>query len=288
LSSFDTRLFLDVNRFANRTAWAHGFMRDYAEYAGIALLVALVALALWQARGGIYGGGSLPAVADALWVGLAAFVAWCAAQPLTHIVGRIQPYAAIHRPVLLLVPRSHAFSFPSGYSVIAGAIVIGLWLCRSRLVAVAATAVGLLLAFAEVYVGAEYPVDAIGGLLLGALVVAALRPLAVPALSRGLERLATVNVFRALLGVPRPGRRVSPGPAARPVGVIGSGAVRIIEPDAKLVPHAGDRSAAPTVPRSATPAKAHVYTKSPLERSPEQPGHEPAEGSGARSSPTQG
>jgi undecaprenyl-diphosphatase len=270
LSSFDTRLFLDVNRFAARTAWVHGFMRAYAGYAGLVVLAALVALALWQARGGIYGGASLTAVADALWVALAALVAWCVAQPLTHIVGRRHPYTAIRSPVLLLVPRSHDFSFPSGHAVIAGAVVVGLWLCRSRVVAAAATLLGLLLAFAVVYVGAEYPIDATGGLLLGALVVAALRPLVVPALTIGLEGLATISVFRALLGVYRPGRRLTPGPAARQADAVSSGAVRILEPDAKLVPHSGDPATAPVGPRTATPARAHVYTKHPLEHSGER------------------
>jgi undecaprenyl-diphosphatase len=288
LSSFDTRLYLDVNRFAARTGWAHGFMRVYAEYAGLVLLVALVALALWQARGGIYGGASLPAVAGALWVGLAAFVAWCIAQPLTHMVGRIHPYAAIHDPVLLLVPRSHDFSFPSGPSVIAGAIVVGLWLGRSRLVAAAATVLGLLLAFAGVYVGAEYPVDAIGGLLLGALVVAAVRPLAMPVLTTGLERLATVGVFRALLGVYTPGQRLTPGPAARQPDAVSSGAVRILEPDAKLVPHSRDHATAQDGSRGATPAGAHVYTKRPLQHSAEHAGKGAGEGSAARSSPRPG
>jgi hypothetical protein len=193
--------------------------------------------------------------------------------------------------VLLLVPRSNDFSFPSGHSVVAGAIVLGLLLCRARLVAVAATAAGLLLAFADVYVGAEYPVDAIGGLLLGALVVTALRSAVTPVIAAGLERLATIPVFRALLGVPRPGRRVSPGPAARPADAVGSGAVRIIEPGAKLVPHALGPAAAPGGPRSATPARAHVYTRGPAEGSAGQPdkepAEEPAEDSGARSSPTQ-
>jgi undecaprenyl-diphosphatase len=286
LSSFDTRLFLDVNRFAARTAWAHGFMRAYAEYAGLIVLAALVALALWQARGGIYGGASLPAVADALWVALAAVVAWCVAQPLSHIVGRRHPYAAVHGPLLLLVPRANDFSFPSGHAVIAGAIVVGLWLCRSRLVAAAATVLGLLLAFAVVYVGAEYPIDAVGGLLLGALVVAALRPVVVPSLTTGLERIATVGAFRAFLGLRPPGRQLTLGPAARQADAVSSGAVRILEPDAKLVPHSDDAATAPVGPRIASPARAHVYTERQLGRSAERASKGTGDSSAARSSPS--
>lgn len=58
---------------------------------------------------------------------------------------------------------------PSDHAAIAGAIAAGLWLVH-RGFAAAATALGLLLAFARVYAGVHYPGDVVVALVLAALI----------------------------------------------------------------------------------------------------------------------
>ncbi len=262
MGSWDSGLFLDVNRVAQSSGWAHGVVRAYAEYAGLAILAFLVVLAVWRGRGGIYGGGSTEAISDGLWAGLAGLISLLVCVPLVHAVGRPRPYAGIHQSVLVLVPRAGGFAFPNIHSAIAGAVITGLWFSRSRLIAFAATLAGLLLAFSWVYVGAAYPLDVLVGLLLGVLVAAGLRKLIVPVLEGGLEWLAKAPPLRAVLGVPDPSRSLVGGPALRPAGAGNlSAAVRILEPDARMVPAGTASAASLAAANQHVPARMHVRPK---------------------------
>lgn len=75
-------------------------------------------------------------------------------------------------PQNLLVPSDKDSSFPSGHAVIvsAGAFVVLARFSRKRQMAVALTLLveALLVIYSRVYVGAHYPLDLVGGTLLGA------------------------------------------------------------------------------------------------------------------------
>ncbi|MGH9128010.1 MAG: phosphatase PAP2 family protein [Acidimicrobiales bacterium] len=191
----DKSWFLDIENFARHTAWAHGFMAGYALYGGVAFLAFLVLVAWWRARS---DGRAPNAVAAVLWVAIGTVIAFGIAQPINHAVAEMRPYYHLHG-VELLVPKAHDFSFPSDHATIAGAVIAGLWLTgRDRWLAGVATVAGLFLAFARVYVGAHYPFDVVGGLVLGALVVLILWPLGMLIL-RWVTRLVDRSPFRLLV-----------------------------------------------------------------------------------------
>ncbi len=223
----DTRLYLDLNRFARSTVWAHGFMRAYALYLGLVLLGAAALLAYGQARSSWLGDGSSRRVAATLWTPLAALVAFGISQPVSHAIGRLRPYEVLAH-VEVLVPRAHDFTFPSDHATVAGAVAAGLWISRRRLLAVVGTVLGLLLAFARVYVGAHYVGDVLGGLALGAVVATAGYPLAVPLLERLVDGLRATPL-RFLAGGHRPSRPSGAGPAAVPETIRATGSVRVLE-----------------------------------------------------------
>jgi len=225
----DTQWYLDVNRFARQTAWAHSFMHFYALYGGVLLLALLVVVAFWRARGGFGFGGSAGQVAAVLWTAGGTLLALGLNQPLTHLVGRPRPYAVLHG-VEVLVPRANDFTLPSDHATAAGAIVVGLWLSRDRLVAGLATLLGLFLAFARVYVGAHYPGDVLAGLGFGALVVLAGYPVAAPLLRRGVEIVGR-SPLGILVGIVHGERPAGPGPAAQPTTLGATGSVRILDGD---------------------------------------------------------
>lgn len=170
----DTTLYLDVNHFARQTPWAHGFMAPFALYGGVVVLALLLLAGWWRARSRSDSAG---AVVRAVWAGVGTAAAVGIAQPINHLVARPRPYVTLHH-VEVLVPRAHDFTFPSDHATVAGAAIVGLWLLRDRLMTVLALVDGLFLAFARVYVGAHYPGDVVGGLLLGAGTILALWPLA--------------------------------------------------------------------------------------------------------------
>ncbi len=184
----DTRWYLDINRFARNTSWAHGFMAPYALWAGVMVLGLLLVVAWWRSRR-----EGPRAVAAVLWAAVGTLVAVGLNQPIAHLVGRVRPYDVL-RGVEVLVPRAQDFSFPSDHATATGAIVCGLFLAGRRQLAWVATGLGALLVFARVYVGAHYPTDVVGGLIFGAIVVAVLYPLAMRLLVPLVERVAKTPV----------------------------------------------------------------------------------------------
>ncbi|MDP9333220.1 MAG: phosphatase PAP2 family protein [Actinomycetota bacterium] len=161
----DWSLFHSVNDFAQRTGWAHGFMRSYAKYGVSIFAVLLVIAGLMSLRRGAQ------ALARTGWAAGAALVALVLNQPIANAVDRARPYVS-HPHVHLVISRSADPSFMSDHSVVAGAVAAGLCFVSWRLGLVAAVA-AVFMAFARVYVGAHYPGDVLAGLAFGALIATA-------------------------------------------------------------------------------------------------------------------
>ncbi|ACU54190.1 phosphoesterase PA-phosphatase related [Acidimicrobium ferrooxidans DSM 10331] len=168
LEHLNDEAYLDVNRIARETGWAHGAMAQYAHFVGVGVLAVVLLVAWWRAR----SRRQAPrAVAGVLWAAGGTVLAWVIAHyVLKPLVGERRPYVTLHH-VEVLLARSGGYSFPSGHATVAGAVIVGLWLARDRLMAWIATIAGLLLAFGRVYVGVHYPGDVLAGLVLGGVVV---------------------------------------------------------------------------------------------------------------------
>jgi undecaprenyl-diphosphatase len=76
-----------------------------------------------------------------------------------------------------LVHVPHTASFPSGHAATSFACAATLARYAPRRVAVVLYVLAALIAYSRVYVGVHYPLDVIGGALLGLLIAIALRPL---------------------------------------------------------------------------------------------------------------
>lgn len=176
----DHQWFLDVNKVARHTTWAHGFMAVYSVYAGVAVLAVLLLWAWWRARS---RPNPVRAVAKVLWAAGGTVIAWVIGHYVVKpAVGRKRPFLTLHH-VEVLISRPHGFSFPSGHATVAGAVIIGLLLVPDIGMFLLAVLFGGLLAFGRIYVGVHYPGDVAAGLVLGALVILLLNPFAVRALT---------------------------------------------------------------------------------------------------------
>ena len=201
----NTSYYLDLNSFSRRTAWAHGFMHDYALWLGLVLLTMVFLAAylfVWRRR------DTRGAVLMFLG-GVGALVGLGLNQIVGHAAEELRPYDTFPH-ALVLVGKANDYAFPSDHAVVAGALFMSILLvvrrakpevrrpgvATGRLVAsleprrgptgamvvlvVMSAVLALFLAFARIYVGAHYPGDVVAGLLLGVVVVAvvsAARPL---------------------------------------------------------------------------------------------------------------
>ncbi|WP_340540986.1 phosphatase PAP2 family protein [Nocardioides sp. GXZ039] len=193
----EERWFGAVNDLSRDTPWLHEAARLFAEY-GVVLFGALLLLSWWWAR----RGGDVRQVSAALWAPLGVLIAVGVNQLLGAAVAEPRPYTALPG-VLVLVPRSTDYAFPSDHAVMAGAVAAGVWLAHRRL-GLLATSLALLMAATRVYVGAHFPLDVVAGLVAGA-VVAVISYLAVrPLLTRLIAGLAGTPARLLLTAAPRP------------------------------------------------------------------------------------
>jgi membrane-associated phospholipid phosphatase len=154
-------LFEQVNALARATPWLHPVLLGYADY-GVVLFGLLLVAGWWVAR----RSGRPEAVAALICAVVATLVAVAINQPIVNAVHEARPYTT-HPGALVLVTRSADFSFPSDHAVMAGAVALGL-VFVSRGLAALATVAALVMAFARVYIAADYPDDVLVGLVLGA------------------------------------------------------------------------------------------------------------------------
>ncbi len=156
----DYALFHAVNAWAGHVPWLDRAMTLIAHYA--ALLFGMALLGLWV-RGRRTGEVETDrmAVARAL---VAAAVALAMGQVIGWGVPRPRPFTT-HVVRLLIAPSADP-SFPSDHALAAFAIA-GALRGTHVVLAVALLAMGVLLGFARVFVGTHYPLDIVGGALLG-------------------------------------------------------------------------------------------------------------------------
>ncbi|MBA3652696.1 MAG: phosphatase PAP2 family protein [Actinobacteria bacterium] len=157
----DTSIYRAISHFARRTGWLHPPVIAFAKY-GIALFGVALLVGWWLGR----QRPTTAAIAAVACTAVAVFVALAAAQLVGHIFDRARPYDAI-----------------------AGAVAGGLWVVDRRLGRVV-VGLAVAMAFARVYVGAHYPGDVVAGLVLGAVIAAAVNRLAGRIVAQLLDRLA--------------------------------------------------------------------------------------------------
>lgn len=167
LATFNQSLFLEVNRYAQRTPQLHSPLLFVAN-AGIVIFISLLIGAYLLVRF-VDRWASLRNAAIIALTGMGTILAVGVNQPVAHLFKEPRPYEALPG-ILVLTHRVHDYSFPSDHGVMVGAVTAGLYLVNP-IFGIVSFVLGLLLAFARVYTAAHYPFDLVAGMFLGAAVV---------------------------------------------------------------------------------------------------------------------
>ena len=193
----DWSIFHAVNRLAQRTSWAHGFFKVYANYG-------IVVFALMLAYCGIVSlrRGDALMLTRSVWAAGGACIALAVNQPIADWIGSVRPFAA-HPHILTLVDRSTDPGFMSDHSIVAGGVAVGLCFVVRR-VGIAALALAVLMALTRVYVGAHFPSDVVGGLVFGGGVVAAALPLVTRFVTPLSAKLLATSTAQKIAATPHP------------------------------------------------------------------------------------
>ncbi len=159
----DYRIFRLINDLAGQNAWLDHTMVLTAKYAPV--LFVGVLLWLWGVSS-----ASRRAPQSRLAVGralLAAAGALALGQVITWLFPRPRPF--ITHPVHLLIALSSDPSFPSDHALAAFAIA-GALVPTHRWLSLGLFVLGGLLSLARVFVGTHYPLDVLGGAVLGGVI----------------------------------------------------------------------------------------------------------------------
>ncbi|ANP53103.1 undecaprenyl-diphosphatase [Streptomyces griseochromogenes] len=202
-SGIDGSLFTSVTDFARDTRWLNTPMEVWTNL-GLGVFAVLMVMGWWAARR-----RGAQAMAVALAAPVAVVTAFSVAEVIKKVVGEVRPCRSMpHAYLVDACPAPSDYAFPSGHSTVAAAAVAALFLLDRRLSVIAAV-FAVVEGFSRVYVGAHYPHDVLGSVVL-ALPVAYLTSLA-------LRRWATPLVAALSRGALRPLLTAEPGAATRAV-----------------------------------------------------------------------
>ncbi|MBI4301630.1 MAG: phosphatase PAP2 family protein [Chloroflexi bacterium] len=162
MQSFDLKLFYWINDLAGRVNIMDRFLTLMATDYFMPVLLSLILLGLWFAGRGVeqrerYQRVVILAVVSISLANLALFI-------LNRLYFRPRPFVG-HEVNMLFYPPTDS-SFPSNPATVAFAVATAVWIGNHR-GGVVLYALAALYSFARVYVGVHYPLDVVGGALIG-------------------------------------------------------------------------------------------------------------------------
>lgn len=105
---------------------------------------------------------------EALLVLVSAFAAWIVASVLKDLIGNLRPFDAF--PIVRPLFPETGFSFPSGHATFFSALAVAVSFYHRKL-AIAFGICAIFIGIARIIGGVHFPLDILGGFILGPIVV---------------------------------------------------------------------------------------------------------------------
>lgn len=109
---------------------------------------------------------------EILFVFFSGIVAWCLASILKILIHTPRPFNAFINVHSLI--SETGFAFPSGHATFYSALAVSLYFCNKKVGYVFMT-FALCIGLARIMAGVHFPIDILGGFILGTLTVLAIR-----------------------------------------------------------------------------------------------------------------
>lgn len=160
LFAYDEKLFVKIQVFVHHNPWMDKMLVFLAQYLIYGIPVLLVILWFWSVK-----------VKKATFKSaLAAIVAWLGfAKIIAHVVNRPRPSEMLMAGKELLFHRPDT-SFPSDHATMLFALALSLRLYGLKTLGNVLLVVSAVIAISRVMVGVHFPLDVVGGAILGCLV----------------------------------------------------------------------------------------------------------------------
>jgi undecaprenyl-diphosphatase len=155
--NFDYQIFQLINSFAGKNKFLDALGIFASEYL-IFIMAAIVFLLVFWIKHKTVRLKIINSVA-------ASVVAWALNAAISVIYFRPRPFVG-HEVVNLINKSADSKSFPSDHTAIAFAIAFSVYFFNRKL-GVLLLAMAMLVAFGRIYVGVHYPLDIVGGFIVG-------------------------------------------------------------------------------------------------------------------------
>jgi undecaprenyl-diphosphatase len=167
LLSLDTSFFHALNGLIGRSPLFDGIVVFFAQYL-IVLLILVVVVEIW--RRDMFLKGRL--MQDILALGVTVASVYGTTSVLRDLVGRIRPLWELNAPHLLIQTLP---SFPSGHTSFLFGLATFIYAYGEKRFAVFLYVCALLVGLARIAAGVHYPLDIVGGALVGVLTALAVQ-----------------------------------------------------------------------------------------------------------------
>jgi undecaprenyl-diphosphatase len=155
--NFDYQIFQLINSFAGKNVFLDALGIAAAEYL-IFIMAAIVLLLIFWIK---YKAIRLQIINSVA----ASVLAWAVNAAISVIYFRPRPFVS-HEAINLINKSADSKSFPSDHTAIAFALAFSVYFFNRKL-GILLLALAILVAFGRIYVGVHYPLDIVGGFIVG-------------------------------------------------------------------------------------------------------------------------
>jgi len=166
LRHIDQETFLAIYRYVDATPWLNVLCFYIARYGIIVYLLVIVALFFWPAD----ERKRIQYKKAVVYILLCLAIAFLADEVVNLLKVRHRPFVTFPKQIAKVNVIQDLTSFPSTHTIFVFAVGVSLWLSNLKRLALPLIVLAIALGLSRVGVGVHYPLDVLGGAILGIII----------------------------------------------------------------------------------------------------------------------